>query len=51
MPFTAGQHNHVFTAGIQMGLSDDQRLSLATEGLVVESDFLYFKSSELKDTF
>ena len=51
MPLTAGQRTHFFTAGIQMRLTDDQRQTPATEGLVMESDFIDFKSSELKDAF
>ena len=51
MPLIAGQRNYFFTAAIQMGLTDPQRLALAIEGLVTEVDFEDFKSAGLKDVF
>ena len=48
MTLTDRQHTFFFTAGIQMGLSDAQRLSLATQGLETVDDFVDFGKDELE---
>ena len=51
MTLTAGQRTNFYTAGVQMGLTTDQRNTLASEGLVTEDDFIDFKADELKTAF
>ena len=51
MPLTAGQRIRFFTAQVQMGLTDAQHQALGTKVLVVEGEFVDFKSSELKNEF
>ena len=48
MTLTDRQHTFFFTAGVQMGLSDAQRFSLATQGLETVDDFVDFGKDELE---
>ena len=51
MALTALQRTQFFTSGVQMALTDAQRASLDSEGLVNEADFIDFKDDELKTAF
>ena len=51
MPLTNAQRTNFFTAQVQMGLSNVQRVALANEGLITEEDFADFKETELKTAF
>ena len=51
MTLTNAQRKKFFTAGIQMGLTGEQRIALSNEGLVIETDFIDFQDEELKTAF
>ena len=51
MTLTIAQRTSLFTAGVQMGLTGEQRISLSNEGLVNETDFIDFQDEELKTAF
>ena len=51
MTLANAQRTNFFTTQVQMGLTAEQRLALAAEGLSTEEDFVDFKETELKIAF
>ena len=47
MTLTNAHRTNFFTAGVQMGLTGEQRIALSNEGLVNETDFIDFQDEEL----